>query len=113
MSAPSPTRPRRPTGNHPSALGEPHAERVLAITLALAGEIAVLHEKLDTIARVASEQERFTLADLEAYQPSPEAALERDAWRKAYIQRVLRVLHDAAPGASDDLDYAAFVKEIS
>lgn len=106
-------RPRKPTGNHPQAMAEPQAERVLAITIALAGEIAVLHEKLDTLARVATEKDRFTLADLEDYQPTPEIAAERDAWRKAYIQRVLNVLHEDTPGAADDLDYAAFVKEIS
>lgn len=106
-------RPRKPSGARPYDLGEPQAERVLSITMALASEVAVLHERLDTLARVASDKPRFSLADLEAYEPSPEVRAEREAWRRAYIKRLLRIMHEAEPNAGDAADYAAFVKDIS
>jgi hypothetical protein len=107
------TRPISASGNRPYALGEPHAERVLAIAMALAGEISVLREQFDTMLRIAGEKQLFSYADIEAYEPPVEVRAEREAWRRDYLRRVLRVLHDPATADMTAEEYRAFVKEIS
>lgn len=106
-------RPRTANGARPYDLGEPNAERVLAITMALAAEVAALHERLDAALRLGAERGGPSLADIEAYEPSAEVAAERDAWRKAYVRRILRILQEDLPDAAAAESYAAFVKEIS
>jgi hypothetical protein len=108
------SRPVTPKGHRPYDLGDPHTERVLGIVMALATEVAVMHDQYDTLARVASSQPTFSLQDLEDYRPSLEVMAERDAWRKAYLGRLMRILYEAVPedrGAGEA--YARFVDEIS
>ncbi len=108
-------RPLTPKGHRPYDLGDPHTERVLGIVMALATEVAVMHDKFDTLARVASTRPTFSMDELEAYRPTPEVSAERDAWRKAYLGRLMRILHEAIPEdrAADRKAYADFVDEIS
>jgi len=77
---------------------EPGAERVLNVVLALTTELAVLRERLDTLERLAAERGLVVPTDLEAYEPSPEVRQQREAWRRDYVERVLRVLSDEAAG---------------
>ncbi len=107
-------RPRAPKGLRPYELGDPHTERVLYITMAVATELSVLHDKVDTIARLAADKGSFSLDDLENYVPSPEVAREREEWRKDYIRRLLRIMHEAIPDEAEARrKYTAFVEEIA
>jgi hypothetical protein len=105
--------PRSATGNIPDNLGEPHAERVLSIVMAVAGELAVMRERLDTIEQLAAERGLFTPDDIESYAPAAAVSAAREAWRKAYIRRILRVMHDTFPSGAARDNYAAIVNEIS
>jgi len=109
-------RPRIPTGYRPNNLGDSHTERVLSITMAVATELSVLHEKVDTMARLSAEKGTFSMADIEAYQPSPEIRAEREKWRKDYIQRILRILWEDIPDAPSEArstNYGSFVREVA
>lgn len=109
-------RPLAQKGHRPYATGEPHVERVLAITMAVATEVVVLRERLDTVLRLAgSRVSGFTIDDVEAFDVTPEIAAERDSWRQAYLSRILRILHEAVPEGSDDhgADYKAVISEVS
>lgn len=106
-------RPLTPKGQRPYPTGEPHVERVLSIAMAVATDVAALHERVDTIARLAGAANLFTAADLDAYDPPPEVAAEREAWRKAYLSRILRIMHEATPRDNDPVKYQEFVSEIS
>lgn len=89
--------PRSARGPRPVAFpAEPGAERVLNMVLALATEVAVLRERLDTVERLAADRGLVLPADIEAYEPSLEVREERAAWRRDYLERVLRVLTDEA-----------------
>ncbi len=109
------SRPLTPKGHRPYPTGEPHVERVLSITMALAAEVAVLHERLDTVIRLAGSRDRFSVDDIEAFEVSPELSAEREAWRITYLARILRILHEAVPeeNGDDGTQYKAFIGEIS
>lgn len=113
MSSERPPRPRSAAGATPDNLGEPHAERVLAIVMAVAGELAVLRERLDTIEQLAAEKNLITAQQIEDYNPQAPVSAAREAWRKAYIRRILRVMHDTFPSNARDVAYKEFIDEVS
>lgn len=87
-------RPRVPKGNRPWFLGEPQAERVLSMVLAVASEVGVLYDKLDTVARVAGEGKPFTLEDLEKFTVTADIEAAREAWRRGFLDRMFRILRE-------------------
>ena len=76
----------------PVYFDDPQTDKVLAIVMALTGEVSVLRERLDTIERLLEAKGILAIADIEAYQPDESVAKEREQWRAEYIARVLRVL---------------------
>lgn len=79
-------------GKRPVYFDDPQTDKVLAIVMALIGEVSVLRERLDTIERLLEAKDILAIADIEAYQPDDEVAKQREQWRAEYIARVLRVL---------------------
>jgi hypothetical protein len=82
----------KPAGKRPWFFRDPDVERVLTITMAVATELAVLRQRLDTVERVLDERGVLTRADIEAFEPDKQAAEERGAWTQEYLARVLRVM---------------------
>ena len=74
----------KPSGKRPYFLDDPAVERVLAVTLAVAQEVAVLRERLDTVERLLEANGRngggLRREAIEAYVPDPTAANERAEW---------------------------------
>lgn len=79
-------------GKRPVYFDDPQTDKVLAIVMALIGEVSVLRERLDTIERLLEAKDILAIADIEAYLPDDSVAKEREQWRAEYIARVLRVL---------------------
>ena len=81
------------------------------MVMALAGEVSVLRERVDTIERLADEKGVLTRADVEAFRPDDAALAERDQWRTDFLDRVLWIvgaeLESEAAGG-----YAELVREI-
>ncbi len=105
MSEPAPRtrkRPRKAVGpERPHYLRAEDCDTVMAVVLALMSEVASLRQRLDSHERLAAAGIAATPAALEAYRPDPQADAERDAWRAAYVRRMLRVvLEDLEPGAA-------------
>ena len=108
-------RPRVAKGNRPWFLDHPDTERVLSIVLAVASEMSVLYERIDTLERVASEKGSFTLDDLESYTPPPEAEEARAAWREGFLDRMFRILleeTDALEATARETAYKEFVQSL-
>ena len=80
----------KPKGKRPYFLKDPDVERVLAVTMAVAQELAVVRERLDTVERLL-ESKGITQADIEAFSPTPQEADERGAWHQEYLARILRI----------------------
>ena len=85
---------KRAKGKRPLYLGDPQIDKLLAIVMALAGEVSVLRERLDTVERLAQAKATFTIYDIETYQPDEQVAQEREQWRTDYIARLLRVIEE-------------------
>lgn len=79
-------------GKRPYFFEDPDVERVLSITMAVAGELAVVRQRLDTIERLLDEKGVVTREDVETYVPDSEAAVERGRWTEEYLARVLRIV---------------------
>ena len=81
-------------GKRPIYFEDPQSDKLLAIVMALTGEVAVLRERLDTLERLLASKGIVSISEIEAYQPDEQTANERSQWRAEYIGRVLRVVQE-------------------
>lgn len=80
----------RAKGKRPDTLSDFTAERTLSILLAVAGEVSVLKERLDTVERLLDAKGTISRADIDAYQATGDAAYERAVMSKEYVARIMR-----------------------
>ena len=83
---------RRAKGARPYFFDDPAVDKLLAITMALAGEVSVLRDRLDSVLQLADAKGLLSNDDVEAYVPGPDVRAERDAWREDFLRRVLRIV---------------------
>ncbi len=76
----------------PHFFPDPAVDKLLAITMALLGEVCVLRERLDAHERLAAGRGVFDPAAVDAFVPDPAAAAARDVFRRETMERVLSVL---------------------
>jgi len=107
--------PRKSKGHRPKYFEDAAIDRVLAITLSLAGEVSVLRDRIDTIERLSSLGKPFGPVDVDSFEPSAEIATDRERWRANYLEQVLLVIQQDV----DDLkrphsahSYEAAVKSV-
>lgn len=99
------SRPRVARGHQPQFHGDKAVDDLLAMIAALAGEVAVLRERLDTHERLAQARGVFSRADVEAYEPDAEAVDARTKLRREIVENTFRVLRgDATPRGVDSYD---------
>jgi hypothetical protein len=98
----------KPAGKRPYFL-TPEVERVLAIAMAVAQELAVARARVDTLERLLERKGLMSRAEIEAFEPSPGEAAERGLWTQEYIARVLRIVQQEAEqiAAGPDADLAS------
>lgn len=84
---------KKARGERPVYFDDPAIDKVLSITLALAGETAVLHDRLDTIERLLDTGQPVSRAAIDGYIPDQAVREERDAWREMFLSNVLRIIH--------------------
>jgi hypothetical protein len=79
-------------GKRPYFFEDPAVERVLNITMAVATELAVAHERLDTVERLLTSKGIIQKEEIENFVPTAEQAEERQRWHAMYIARILRIV---------------------
>ena len=82
----------RAKGKRPNFLDDPAIERVLSITLAVAGELAVTRERLDTVERLLQDSKVLSQKAIDEYQPTKEEARQRAMWQQEYLARIFRIV---------------------
>ncbi len=87
-------------GKRPYFFDDPNVERVLSIAMAIAGEVAVLRQRMDTIEELLAERGSISKADIEAFTPSEEQAEARGRWTQEYLNRVLRIIQQEREAVS-------------
>lgn len=89
----------KPAGKRPYFM-TPEVERVLAIALAIAQELAVARARIDTLERLLERKGLLDRGDIERFAPTPEEAAERGLWTQEYIARILRIVQQEAEAAA-------------
>lgn len=87
----------KPKGKRPFFFKDPDTEKVLAVTMAVAQELAVMRERLDTVERLL-ESKGITQADIESFTPTKGQAEQRGAWTQEYLARILRIYQQEIEG---------------
>ena len=95
---------RRGKGKRPFFLDDPAVERVLSITMAVATELAVARERIDTLERLLVQRGVLQAGDIESFVPDPTAAAAREAFSREYIARVLRIIDQDVQALNDAAD---------
>ncbi len=84
---------KKAKGERPRYFDDPAVEKLLAITLALAGEVAVLRDRIDTIERLGEVHAPISPTAVDGYVPDADVRAARDDWRETFLESVLRVIH--------------------
>ncbi len=74
-------------------------DRLLGIMAALASEVAVLRERLDTVERLAG----LESAAIDGFVPDPDAQASRDALRRRLIDKIFGPLRDALARSAEGM----------
>lgn len=90
--------PRRARGDRPHFFDDPAVDQLYAMFLAMAGELSVAWDRIDTLERLLVSRGLLEAGDVAQFVPDESAAAERATRRKAMIERLLQVL--TAEGAS-------------
>ncbi len=77
-------------GKRPAYFEDPAIDRLMSITMALAGEVSVMRERMDTIERLLEAKGSINRADIESYEPDRAAGTERGLITREFIQRIMR-----------------------
>lgn len=97
---------RRAKGKRPNFLDDPAVERVLSIAMAVAAELSVARERMDTLERLLVSKGIFKPDEVESYTPDADAQAQRNQWGREYISRVLRMLEQDVQAMSGPQDPA-------
>lgn len=109
-------RPRVPKGARPVSLQDADSERLLSMTLALAAEVSVLSEELDTLRELLLRGGGLDRQALAAFEPDEAGAARRAARRRALIRRMLRIVLedlDGPAGEARRLRYRELVRSLA
>jgi hypothetical protein len=93
----------KPAGKRPWFLDR-QVEQVLAITMTLAQELAVVRQRADTLERLLQAKGLLAEGEIDAFAPDPAASAERQMWNQEFIARVLRIVQqdNAAAMVADE-----------
>jgi hypothetical protein len=91
----------KPAGKRPYFL-HPEVERVMAITMAVAQELAVARDRLDTLERLLESKGLVFRDEIETFEPTPAAAAERGLWIQEYLARILRIVQQEGEAIAHD-----------
>lgn len=109
-------RPKVAKGKRPYFFEDPNVDRLLAIVMALASEVSVLRDRLDTHEKLSDSETWASTANVEAFDITEDLEVERDAWRAEYLDRVLRIVTEDLERMKRDApdeDHDAILEEVT
>lgn len=96
----------KPAGKRPFFL-DAEIESVLAISMAIAQELAVTRQRADTLERLLEAKGVLTRDEIECFRPNADAAVERALANQEYIARVLRIVQQRNEASASPGDVAS------
>jgi hypothetical protein len=79
-------------GSRPFFFDDPAIDKLLAMVLALGGEISVMRDRQDTLERLIEEKGMISIAEVDGFQPSQAVLAARDDRREQYLDQILRII---------------------
>jgi hypothetical protein len=86
--------PRRPKGHRPQVFDEPAIDQLHAAFVALATELSVAFDRIDTLERLLEQRVGVARDEIERFQPDEHASADRAARRADVAERMLRPFRD-------------------
>ena len=86
--------PRRPKGHRPQMFADPAIDQLHAAFVALATELAVAFDRIDTLERLLEERADIGREEIDGYEPGESVAAARAARRADIAKRLLRPFRD-------------------
>lgn len=88
-------------GKRPEFFATPEQDQVMSMVMVLANELSVLHDRLDSVERVAKANNLDLAAGIDALELDQAALEEREAWRQGFLERLFYLMRkDAAEAAA-------------
>jgi hypothetical protein len=108
--------PKKAKGSRPYFFDDPAVDKAIAIVMGLAGEVSVMHDRLDTIERLLSSNGTLSRDDIEGFEVDASVSAARDAWRDRFLDNVLRIVHqeleDPDGGRANDPGYEQAIDSV-
>jgi hypothetical protein len=102
-------------GERPRYFTDPGIDKVLSMTMALAGEVAVMRDRIDSLERLLEAKQPVSREALDTYMPDDAARAERDHWRDRFLNIVLRAVHqerEALERRMNAQPYTAVIEDV-
>ena len=108
--------PRTAKGRRPYFFDDPNVDKLLAMIMALDGEVSVLRERLDTHERLAAQMKWPNYTNVENYDSPDEVSKSREKWRGQFISRVFRIVGEDVERMSSgesEQEYQSQIRHVS
>lgn len=86
--------PTRAKGPLPQYFDDPAIDQLHSALLALAAELSVAYDRIDTLERMLERKGALSRTDIDRFEPDEAALQERAARREALVARLLRPFRD-------------------
>ena len=103
-------------GRRPQFFDDREIDRVHGMIMAMATEMAVLYQRIDTMERVAASKGIMLREEFESFAPDAAAEGERERWRQKFLDRIFYLYReelDDRLAREDEQQYGQFLDEIA
>jgi hypothetical protein len=103
-------------GRRPQFFEDRAVDQLHGMVMAMATEMAVLYERVDTMERVAAAKGVMLRDELEKFRPDAEVQAAREEWRQKFLQRMFYLYREEVDdrlGRENEDQYRRFLDEIA
>jgi len=103
-------------GRRPQFFDNAEIDKLHGMMLAMATEMAVLYQRIDTMERVAAKKGVILREELEGHVADAATESEREVWRQKFLDRLFYLYReelDDRMARENEAQYRAFLDEIS
>ena len=103
-------------GRRPKFNNDPAIDNVHGMIMALAAEVSVIHDRLDTVERISEAKGIMLTEEIEKFTPNKETLSAREQWRQQLLKRMFYLLREQVSDLTEgdtEASYSAFRDEIA
>ena len=106
---------RKAKGKRPFYFSDPDVDKLLTMVMALAGELSVTRDRLDTVERIAASKNLFSEKDIETFELDSDVLQARAARHQVLFREITRVIsseiEELDRGSSSDYEHVVEMVE--